>query len=126
MCLLTIISNSALAEWAYVGSADDFDTYADKTTIRKNGNLVKMWGLRDYKTVQKNANDAEGKEYLSIAYQQEYNCDEEQSRPLSLSYYSKNMGDGSVVYSQVYTGIWQPSVPRSVGQSIWIVACGVK
>lgn len=123
MTILVIVSNSAMAEWIGVSSTDDFDTYVDKTTIRKSGNVVKMWILRDYKALQKNSNDAEGNAFFSIAAQQEYDCKEEQARPLSLSYYSKNMGDGQVVYSQTYTGIWQPLVPRSVGQMVWDIAC---
>ena len=126
MCLLIIVSNSAFAEWIYVDTTEGFDSYADKTTIRRNGNIVKMWILRDYKTVQQNANDAEGKAYFSLAFQQEHNCKAEQTRVLSLSYYSKNMGYGSAVYSQTFTSDWQPIVPSSIGQSNWRIACEVK
>lgn len=124
MTALIFISNNVNADWLGVSSTDTFDTYVDKTTIKINGTLAKMWILRDYKSLQKSTNDAKGNAYLSIAAQLEYDCKEEQSRPLALSYYSKNMGDGLVVYSQTYTDTWQPVVPKSVGKSTLDIACG--
>ena len=66
--MLVMTATAASAEWTRVGDADEFIQYVDVATIRRNGNLVKMWDLKDFKTVQAIA----GKSYLSDKGQQEY------------------------------------------------------
>lgn len=126
MLLLAVVSNSAIAEWIGVGSSDGIDIYVDKTTIRKNGSMVKMWSLNDYKTVHKDAYFSEGNAYLSIASQGEYDCKGEQARLLSFASYSKNMGYGNAVYSHTDNYIWEPFVPESITEALWKFACGIK
>ena len=47
--LLAAFSTGAMAEWTYLGLSSignsTFDVYIDKATIRKQGNVVKMWEL---------------------------------------------------------------------------------
>jgi hypothetical protein len=52
--LLVLSSSPAYAEWVEIGGNDQIGmtTYADPGTIRRNGDLVKMWRLNDFKTVQ--------------------------------------------------------------------------
>ena len=121
--LLTVVSNSVKAEWDAVGIAENNSTtgYADPATIRKNGDLVKMWGLDDYKTAQVSS---DGKAYLSSMVQEQYDCKEEQRRILAISYHSGNMGRGDVVFSGSDLGKWEPVAPRSKGEVFWKFACG--
>jgi hypothetical protein len=126
MCLLAVVSNSAFADWIYVDSTDNFDSYANQDTIRKNGSIVKMWQLDNYNVTQKDVDQANGKEFFSVIAQQEHDCKEERTRPLALTYYAKNMGAGDVIYNQTFTGYWQPVLPGSMAESMWKVACGVK
>lgn len=95
MMLLAVMSSSAVAEWVPVVGNETVGAtaYADPATIRKTGNKVKMWDLLDYKTAQGDA----GMQYMSMKAQTEYDCKEEQSRPLYLSFHSENMGKGKVV-----------------------------
>ena len=124
--MLLVTAGAASAEWTFVGDTgdggDDFIHYVDRATIRRNGNLVKMWDLKDYKTPQKSSG---GDSYLSIKSQSEYDCKEEQMRMLALLLFSGKMGSGKVVYSTSEASMqWQPISPVSIGETLWKVACG--
>lgn len=49
MLLLTVVSNSAMAEWVLVGGDYAVTYYVDPTTIHKSGNFVRMWDMIDKK-----------------------------------------------------------------------------
>ena len=79
-------------------SGDDaagMTVYVDPDSIRRKGNLAKMWQLYDYKTVQTVAGDS----LLSMKRFNEYDCTEERTRTLGYTWFSGNMGTGNVVYS---------------------------
>ncbi len=122
--ILTLISTSAMAEWTMVdeSSVKDMVVYVDYATIRTKGNLVKMWALYDYKTMQESAGD----KYLSEKSQYEYDCLEEQIRTPFNEWFSENMGKGEVVYTHNNILEWAPVPPGSIGETLWKVACGKK
>jgi len=93
--------------------------YVDRDTIHRKGELVKMWHLDDFKTVQ----TVEDNSYLSIKTQQEYDCPKDRFRALVFMWFSDNMGLGTVIYSVSYEQSWEPVHPDSVGQDLWKVAC---
>lgn len=111
----------AYAEWVEVGGSIDgnMTTYADPSTIRHKGNMVKMWGLYDFKTIQPGS----GTPYLSRKWQNEYDCADEQIRFLAFYLYSGAMGTGDLVYFSVDPWKWTPVSPGSVNQSMWKLAC---
>ncbi len=121
--LLAVVSNNVFAEWVVLGGNDEFTTYVDSTTMRKTGNLVKMWNLKDFK-----ASVAEsGYAFLSSKEQREYDCQEEMTQLLSLVKYSGNMGNGGVVFSGSPASPKRISVvPGSAGEAEWQFACGKK
>src|SRR5215475_3430036 len=53
--LLLLTALRAWADWTVVASSADADVYIDVTTVRKRGNMVKLWALMDYKTAQLDA-----------------------------------------------------------------------
>ena len=119
--LLALSSEPVYAEWELV-SGDDaagLTVYVDRDTIRRKGNLVKMWQLYDYKTVQTVAGDS----LLSIQRHNEYDCTEERTRMLAYTWFSSNMGRGRVVYKTADEQQWEPVVPRSIDRTLWKVAC---
>ena len=121
--MLAMTASAASAEWTIAVGHDDFILYVDRATIRRNGNLVKMWDLFDYKTVQKSAGDA----YLTQKSQREYDCKEEKERILAFSWFDGQMGNGKVVFSLSETSMkWSPIEPGSVGETLWKIACGKK
>ena len=122
--MLLMTATAASAEWTQSGHNDTSIQYVDKATIRRKGNLVKMWGMVDFKTMQKSA---AGHSYLSFKTQLEYDCKEEKSRLLALTLFDGKMGNGKVVSSNGNVrGEWEPIEPGSVGEARWKIACGKK
>jgi surface-adhesin protein E len=122
--LLMLSSELAYAEWMAVGGNEEagVTVYADLGTIRRKGNLVKMWELFDHKTTQ---NIGVGL-FMSRKGQREYDCTKERYRLLTFMQFSGNMGSGTVGYSSSGEGRWIPVQPGSLDQSLWKLACDKK
>ena len=118
--MLLVTAGAASAEWTRLSETDNYIYYVDLATIRRNGNLVKIWTLADFKAVRKNA----GKSFLSEKSQSEYDCKEEKSRILAFTWFDGKMGSGKVVVSDSDPGKWSPIQPGSVGEALWKIACG--
>jgi hypothetical protein len=120
--VLLMTAIAVRAEWTRVGENDDSIQYVNRATIRRNGNLVKMWNLVDFKTVKKSAL---GVSYLSQKTQKEYNCKEEKHLFLAFSWFDGKMGDGNVVLRNGNVrDEWEPIQPESAGEVLWKIACG--
>ena len=119
--LLVLSGGPVYAGWELTSGDDEtgLAVYVDPDTIRRKGNLVKMWQLYDYKTVQTVAGDS----LLSFKRYNEYDCTEERTRMLAYTWYSGNMGSGHVVYSTPDEQQWEPVVPGSINRALWRVAC---
>ena len=120
--LLAVFSTGAMAEWTYLTSREDktWDVYIDKTTIRKRGNVAKMWALKDYKAPQKEV----GGSYLSDRLLYEYDCVEVKVRHLAITLFSDNMGKGQVTFNHQYdNNKWADIAPGSMGMPSWKAAC---
>ena len=124
IALMLLSSSLAYAEWVTVGGNDQIGmtTYVDPGTLRRDGNLVKMWQLNDFKTVQ----TVEGNSFLSAKKQREFNCAEERTRILAATQFSGNMGTGKVVWRNSSEQMWEPVVPESIVQTLWEFACNKK
>ena len=120
--LMLMVTTTASAEWTISGFSDSFIQYVDRATIRRNGNFVKMWNLRDYMAMQTIADVS----YFSSKRQLEYDCKEERSRRLAVSFFSGRMGNGNVVLNDNEPDKWGPIQPESIGEALWKVACGKK
>jgi hypothetical protein len=118
--VLAAISNSAIAEWTKIGHTANFKQYSYDSGLRKNGSIVKMWSMADYNATQQ----ISSKKYLSTMSQDEYDCKEERTRSLILTWYSDNMGKGDQVYSIHDPQQWEPNPPGSLIEDLWKVACG--
>ena len=122
MMPLVLLSNGPVyAEWVLLGTADDgTHFYVDRDTIRRKGDLVKMWALFDYNAIHTDP----GGSFLSVNMQKQFDCAEERARLLAFTDYSGNMGSGKVVYSDSDERKWEPIIPRSINQALWQIACG--
>ena len=122
--MLLLTATAAMAEWTGADESEEIIQYVDRATIRRSGNLVKMWDLIDFKTVQKSSSGAR-ESYLSQKGQFEYNCKEEQRRLLAFSWFSGKMASGKLVYSDNDPSMkWIPIQPGSIGEVLWEIACG--
>ena len=120
--LLLLSSGPAYAEWVVLpGGGDDavLAVYVDPGTIQRKGDLVKMWSLYNFTTIQTNASTP----YSSYKAQNEYDCAGERSRILAVTFFSGQMGRGQVVFSDSAENDWQPVAPESIGRSLWKRAC---
>ncbi|MFA5825393.1 MAG: surface-adhesin E family protein, partial [Gallionellaceae bacterium] len=102
LMMLFALSHSAMADWVKVHGSAIQVTYANPATIDLTGSNIKMGLLSDYKKPQK----YEGRQFLSVMSQNEYDCDDAQLRMLSYSLHAGNMGKGEVVYTDPSRTAW--------------------
>ncbi len=124
VCLMMSCSVS-WAEWEIAATSDSVSVYFDKTTIRKNGAIVKMWLLHDYLSSQ----DFMGKKYNSSKFYSVFDCKSEMFAVSSVVLYMGSMGEGSVIHNHTNKDKdleWGPVVPNSDGFKFWKIACGRK
>jgi hypothetical protein len=116
--LLLLATGSAWAGWERVGESDTGIFYVDRATIRKDGNLRRMWSVEDLK--QRNESGA-----MSRRLRYEYDCKGERSRILALSTHTEPMADGKTLY--ITTGdlneSWDEIPPGSAIEKLLATAC---
>lgn len=118
--LLLLSNGPAYAEWVEIGTSNNGATvYVEPDTIRRKGDLAKMWILYDFKAAQTVLN----KSYLSSRSQDEYDCTKDRHRALATTSFSDNMGSGKVRSSYSIKGKWEPVPPSTITQTQWNVAC---
>ena len=123
--LLTLLVSSgpAYAEWMSLGESDAGTTvYANSATMRREGELVKMSVLFDFKTIQAKADVS----YLSAKAQMEYDCAEQRFEGLTVLYFSDNMGNGKLLDRSSGKNKWLRISPGSLDHALWKLACGKK
>lgn len=117
---LMLSSGSGYAEWVKLSGDGSVTSYTDAKTIRRSGNLVRMWDLVNFEALQESRNP-----FFSIKAVREYDCTLEQSHIIGLYSYSGQMGTGEMVDSQLEEEVkWEPVMPGSWGQDLWEIACG--
>jgi len=121
--LLTVLGNSALAEWVKVVSGKSDTVYADPSSIRKKDGNVKMWHLLDYNSAQQ----IDGlSSVMSMKRRAEFDCKKPQYRFLYSIYYSKNMGAGDGVARVSNSNKWEPLPLITSAEELRKIACGMK
>jgi hypothetical protein len=78
--------------------------YVNPDTITRTGNRVKMSELFDFKTPEKMA----GVSHLSFKMHSEFDCTKERKRVDDVTFFSGNMGRGTVVYRNSAEHKWEP------------------
>lgn len=103
--------------------------YYDPKTIRRDGDLVTLWQLTDYKWMQGNAPFGAfmmgPHRFFSTKTHKEFDCAQNRVRLLASSEFSQHMGTGNQNAVLVDQGSRQPVEPGSINQALWEVACGV-
>ncbi len=126
--LLFLSTVPAYAEWVAVEkdylSPGLQTVYVDPDTIRRDGNLVTMWQLIDFKWMQGNPRGPT--RFVSSEAHKQFDCAEQRLRLLAFTEFSRHMGTGIPADGYVDTGNWLPVEPESINQALWEVACGKK
>jgi hypothetical protein len=130
--LLVLSSVPAYAEWVVVEK--DYllpglqTVYVDPDTIRREGNLVAMWQLIDFKSMQGNAGMGPfgfgPHRFLSTKTHKQFDCAGKRLRLLAFTEFSRGMGTGIPANGYVDSSNWLPVEPESINQALWGVACG--
>jgi len=113
---LLLGTGSAWAEWVWVAESDTVDKYIDPSTIRKDGNLVKVWEVN---ALKKRHKDGE----LSSRVRVEYDCKQERFKFLSFSFHSGAMASGTTLKSEIGSGRWEDVPPESLGETVLKIVC---
>ena len=113
---LLLVTGSAWAEWVLVAEGNTANLYIDPSTIRKDGNLVKVWKISDLKQRHK---DGE----LSRRVRAEYDCKQERFKLLSASFHSGAMASGTTLTTQIGSGQWEDIPPKTVGETVLKIVC---
>jgi len=113
---LLLGTGSAWAEWVWVAESSIDDHYIDPATIRKDGNLVKVWEVNNLKQRHK---DGE----LSRRARFEYDCKQERYRLLSFSFHSEAMAGGTTLISEIGSGQWRDVPPESMAEATSKIVC---
>jgi hypothetical protein len=115
---LLLTTSSTWAAWTLVSSnADTGDTfYVDFATIRKDGNLRKVWELMDMRKPSTTGTK-------SRRIRTEYDCKEERTRVLSLDAFSENMASGKLLNSFTEVDKWIDIPPGTVVEDLLKAIC---
>jgi hypothetical protein len=126
VALLFLSSVQAHAEW--VAIERDYlvpglqTVYVDSDSIRREGSLVTMRQLIDFKWMQGSARGPT--RFLSTETHKQFDCAEKRLRLLAFTEFSHRLATGIRADGYVDTGRWLPVEPDSINQALWEVACG--
>jgi hypothetical protein len=119
---LALFSGNASAEWTAVGTANNiYAAFADKDSIRRNGGVVTMHGLYDFR---RQDFTPEGRGLYSTAVLREYDCEGRRVRLMSAIDFSGHMGEGMAVSTSNTPRRWEAVVAGGIDEAYWQVACG--
>lgn len=121
IALQVLSCEPASGEWVAVEKTQSGITtvYVELNSIRRTEQMVRMWHVIDFKTVQSYL----GYSVLSVRAQGQYDCVDERTRTLTETGFSGNMAGGAVVYTYPEAGRWQPIAPRTIAHALFQVAC---
>jgi hypothetical protein len=119
---LPLFCGEALAEWTAVGKANEiYAAFADKESIRRNGDVITMHGLYDFR--RQDFTPA-GRGLYSTVVLREYDCRERRVRLMSSIDFSGHMGSGEPVDTGNSVRRWEPVVEGGIDEAYWKFACG--
>tara|TARA_B100001123_G_C14841155_1_gene840171 strand:- start:267 stop:638 length:372 start_codon:yes stop_codon:yes gene_type:complete len=122
--MFVFASPNVIAEWTAIQwSHEDggLTLYVDYTTIRKEGDKVRMLSLVDFEVVDNKEIDL-----FSSRAQNEYDCKTKKIRQLFYALYSGSMGKGKMEHSNSEYLKWLTIKPGSMEEAMWVAACGGK
>ena len=123
--LLTLNPTTVFAEWVMI-ERDYFSpglqtVYMDPGNLKREGNLVTIWQLIDYKWMQ--GNYVGTPRFLSTIAHKQFDCSARRVRLLSFTEYYGHMATGVAAMGYVSTDQWQTVEPRTLNQALWEIAC---
>lgn len=130
--LLVLSGAPVSADWVAV-EKDYLDPgiqtlYVDPDSIRREGNLVTVRQLTDYRWMQGNAGFGRfmmgPHRFFSTQTLKQIDCERRRVRLLSFTEFSHHMGTGTAANGYVDQDAWLPVEPESINHALWELACG--
>ena len=125
--LLVLSGAPAYAEWVEV--EQDYLSpglgmiYVEPDSIQREGNLVTVWELIDFRTMQGGRSPTR---FLSTKTQKQIDCAKKRFRLLAFTAFTDGMGTGIPDDGYVDKQVWLPVEAESSTQALWEVVCGKK
>lgn len=117
--VLLLAATNAWAGWALVQETREGIVYIDREGAEKTAKGWKVNSSADFHQAQQH----QGKNYLSAKATYEVDCNAKAIRTLSLDLFAENMGGGGSVHSEQYSGEWVSPAQGSRLAAIWSSMC---
>lgn len=112
---------AAPGDWTRIGQEALGVTYADRGSLRRNGDLASIWTLFDADVPQMQREN----EYAhSSRVQIEFNCTEHLARTINVVNYAERMAAGKVVGVRSVPQNWEVIAPNTPQAAVFKLACG--
>ena len=115
VCLM-MLTGSAWAEWVRYAESEEATFYFDPATIRKEGNMRRVWAIQDLRKPDKGGE-------MSVRVRNEYDCKNERSRTLGLSTHSEPMAGGTVLVTAGEASPWREVPPNTPSEIMFKIVC---
>ena len=119
--LFRSVAAAAHADWTRVEHpSKEYALYIDKETLRPSGTgTVLLWHLLDYTIAQ----DYDGKAYLSLKGETEYDCEKGVRRTQMHLRHQDGMGSSHLVHAAYKPGPWGPPLAGTHEQTLMRLVC---
>jgi len=126
MLLLVLSPSLVFAEWVVV-ERDYFSPglqtiYVDPTSLQRDGNLVTISQLIDYKWMQ--GNYVGTPRFLSTTARKQFDCTGRRVRSLTFTEYYGHMATGVAMSAYVANNQWLPIERQTLNHALFEIACG--
>jgi hypothetical protein len=123
--LLAFGEHQAFAEWVTVEKpypVRELQTlYIDPATIHREGNLVDVWQLTDYRWMQ--GGPKATPRFLSTTIHKQFECTGKRLRLLAYTEFSHRMAAGDASNGSVDKDRWLPVEADSINEALWTILC---
>jgi hypothetical protein len=122
--VFALVSGAVFADWMKISPDNGiYSAFADKDSIRRNGSVVTMHGLYDFK---RQDYTPEGRGLYSTAVLREYDCAARRVRLMSAIDFAGHMGAGEAVSTSSRIGRWETVIAGGIDDAYLSVACGAQ
>ena len=102
--VLTVSAVPVMAGWMKYSESDESDQYIDLSSIRKSGDLRKVWQMWDYRIRGKYGQSSQ-------TLRTEFNCKDETTRLLVVNGYEEPLANGKVLSSVTHNNDQRFDIP---------------
>ena len=118
--VLTVSAVPVMAGWMKYSESDESDQYIDLSSIRKSGDLRKVWQMWDYRIRGKYGQSSQ-------TLRTEFNCKDETTRLLVVNGYEEPLANGKVLSSVTHNNDqWFDIPPDTAGARALELVCAKK